>query len=199
MSSRDHACQVSSGRLANGVLSACDAPAWLRASSSADAVLVTMQQLAQHRDAAQMIPPWSARFEASPGSGALAGGASDRAAGDPVAGDQVAHQVGATRLRRSSSGAQEVLRHRRIQTNGIRMHVAEAGSGPLSVCCTGPRELFVGGRRDPAVLFGRLEPMAAAMPNLRRTVLLPNCGHWTQQERPEDVNDRLLDFFWQEQ
>jgi pimeloyl-ACP methyl ester carboxylesterase len=40
--------------------------------------------------------------------------------------------------------------------------------------------------------------MAAAVPNLRRTVLLPNCGHWTQQERPEDVNDELLDFFWQE-
>jgi hypothetical protein len=45
-------------------------------------------------------------------------------------------------------------------------------------------ELFVGGRPDPAVLFGKLESMAAAAPNLRRTLLLPNCGHWTQQERP---------------
>jgi pimeloyl-ACP methyl ester carboxylesterase len=54
--------------------------------------------------------------------------------------------------------------------------------------------LFIGGRRDPAVLFGKLEPMEAAVPNLRRIVLLPDCGHWTQQERPGDVNDELLDF-----
>jgi pimeloyl-ACP methyl ester carboxylesterase len=59
--------------------------------------------------------------------------------------------------------------------------------------------LFIGGRRDPAVLFGKLEPMEAAVPNLRRIVLLPGCGHWTQQERPGDVNDELLDFLGREQ
>jgi pimeloyl-ACP methyl ester carboxylesterase len=59
--------------------------------------------------------------------------------------------------------------------------------------------LFVGGRRDPAVLFGKLEPMEAAVANLRRIVLLPGCGHWTQQERPRDVNDELLDFLGREQ
>jgi pimeloyl-ACP methyl ester carboxylesterase len=59
--------------------------------------------------------------------------------------------------------------------------------------------LFVGGRRDPAVLFGKLEPMETAVPNLRRIVLLPDCGHWTQQERPGDVNDELLDFLRREQ
>jgi pimeloyl-ACP methyl ester carboxylesterase len=59
--------------------------------------------------------------------------------------------------------------------------------------------LFIGGRRDPAVLFGKLEPMEAAVPNLRRIVLLPNCGHWTQQECPEDVNDELLAFLQREQ
>jgi pimeloyl-ACP methyl ester carboxylesterase len=59
--------------------------------------------------------------------------------------------------------------------------------------------LFIGGRRDPAVLFGKLEPMETAVPNLRRIVLLPNCGHWTQQERPGDVNDELLDFLRREQ
>lgn len=58
--------------------------------------------------------------------------------------------------------------------------------------------LFIGGRRDPAVLFGKLEPMEAAVPNLRRIVLLPACGHWTQQERPGDVNDELLDFLRRE-
>jgi pimeloyl-ACP methyl ester carboxylesterase len=59
--------------------------------------------------------------------------------------------------------------------------------------------LFDGGRRDPAVLFGKLEPMEAAVPNLRRIVLLPSCGHWTQQERPGDINDELRDFLRREQ
>ncbi len=54
--------------------------------------------------------------------------------------------------------------------------------------------LFIGGRRDSAVLFGKFEPMEAAVPNLRRIVLLPSCGHWTQQERPRDVNAELLGF-----
>lgn len=54
--------------------------------------------------------------------------------------------------------------------------------------------LFVGGTRDSAVLFGSFEPMKAAVPNLRGTVLLPDCGHWTQQERPAEVNAALLDF-----
>ena len=58
--------------------------------------------------------------------------------------------------------------------------------------------VFIGGRRDPAVLFGKLEPMEAAVANLRRIVLLPNCGHWTQQERPSDVNDELLAFLHRE-
>jgi pimeloyl-ACP methyl ester carboxylesterase len=58
--------------------------------------------------------------------------------------------------------------------------------------------LFIGGRRDPAVLFGQIEPMEAAVPSLRRVVLLPNCGHWTQQERPLDVNAELLDFLHRE-
>jgi pimeloyl-ACP methyl ester carboxylesterase len=65
---------------------------------------------------------------------------------------------------------------------------------------TGLRQpaLFIGGQRDPAVLFGKLEPMEAAVPNLRRIVLLPNSGHWTQQERSGDVNDELLDFLRRE-
>jgi pimeloyl-ACP methyl ester carboxylesterase len=56
--------------------------------------------------------------------------------------------------------------------------------------------LFIGGWRDPAVMytlegFGMME---ATVPNLRRIVLLPGCGHWTQQERPDEVNRALLDF-----
>jgi pimeloyl-ACP methyl ester carboxylesterase len=32
------------------------------------------------------------------------------------------------------------------------------------------------------------------VPNLRQTVLLPDCGHWTQQERPAEVNTALVEF-----
>lgn len=31
-------------------------------------------------------------------------------------------------------------------------------------------------------------------PTLREPVVLPGCGHWTQQERPKEVNAALLDF-----
>jgi pimeloyl-ACP methyl ester carboxylesterase len=56
--------------------------------------------------------------------------------------------------------------------------------------------LFVGGRRDPAVMYTLegLGVMEAAVPNLRKIVLLPGCGHWAQQERPEEVNHELIDF-----
>ncbi|HZZ87314.1 MAG TPA: alpha/beta hydrolase, partial [Caulobacteraceae bacterium] len=56
--------------------------------------------------------------------------------------------------------------------------------------------LFIGGERDPVLsMFGRadLVPlMQAEVPNLRGADILPGCGHWTQQERPEDVNQRLV-------
>jgi pimeloyl-ACP methyl ester carboxylesterase len=32
------------------------------------------------------------------------------------------------------------------------------------------------------------------VPNLRKTIMLPSCGHWTQQERPAEVNAALLEF-----
>jgi pimeloyl-ACP methyl ester carboxylesterase len=54
--------------------------------------------------------------------------------------------------------------------------------------------LFMGGERDSAVRFGNLEGMQAALPKLRKVVLLPDCGHWVQQERPSGVNAELIDF-----
>jgi pimeloyl-ACP methyl ester carboxylesterase len=32
------------------------------------------------------------------------------------------------------------------------------------------------------------------VPQLRGTLMLPGCGHWTQQERPEEVNIALVKF-----
>ena len=31
-------------------------------------------------------------------------------------------------------------------------------------------------------------------PQLRRTLVLPGCGHWTQQARPAEVNAAMLEF-----
>jgi pimeloyl-ACP methyl ester carboxylesterase len=54
--------------------------------------------------------------------------------------------------------------------------------------------LFVGGELDTAVRFGSLDAMRESAPNLTRLVILPDCGHWTQQERAEEVNRELLPF-----
>ncbi len=58
--------------------------------------------------------------------------------------------------------------------------------------------LFVGGEREPAVKFGRLEGMRATLPKLRDTAVLPACGHWVQQERSEAFNAKLLEFLKRE-
>ncbi|MFI4934876.1 MAG: alpha/beta fold hydrolase [Caulobacterales bacterium] len=59
--------------------------------------------------------------------------------------------------------------------------------------------LFIGGRRDLVLsMLGRRDPaeliagMKAAAPDLRGHDILEGCGHWTQQERPAEVNERLL-------
>ncbi|GLZ05858.1 epoxide hydrolase [Actinomadura sp. NBRC 104412] len=60
-----------------------------------------------------------------------------------------------------------------------------------------PPALFIGGDRDPVLTGGgraAADRLADFVPNLRGTVWLPGCGHWTQQERPAEVNKALLDF-----
>jgi pimeloyl-ACP methyl ester carboxylesterase len=56
--------------------------------------------------------------------------------------------------------------------------------------------LFIGGERDLVLtMFGRMDfvpLMKAQMPDLRGHDVLPGCGHWTQQERPAEVNQRLV-------
>lgn len=56
--------------------------------------------------------------------------------------------------------------------------------------------LFVGGSRDGATMWGTaaIDRFPQTVPNLRRSVILEGCGHWTQQERPAEVNAELLAF-----
>jgi pimeloyl-ACP methyl ester carboxylesterase len=53
--------------------------------------------------------------------------------------------------------------------------------------------LFVAGDRDGVLRFAPVEPMKVFVPHVE-IVMLPGCGHWTQQERPEEVNEALLGF-----
>jgi pimeloyl-ACP methyl ester carboxylesterase len=54
--------------------------------------------------------------------------------------------------------------------------------------------LFIAGDRDTVRGFTSIEAMQANVPNLRGVVTLPGCGHWTQQERPEEVSTQLVSF-----
>lgn len=54
--------------------------------------------------------------------------------------------------------------------------------------------LMVTAEHDPVLRPEAAEGMEARVPNLRRTVLIEDCGHWTQQEQPEAFNRALLAF-----
>ena len=61
------------------------------------------------------------------------------------------------------------------------------------------RALYVVGDRDVVYHFpggGQqlLTNLKRSVPNLTQAVVLEGCGHWTQQERPSEVNRLLLDF-----
>jgi pimeloyl-ACP methyl ester carboxylesterase len=36
--------------------------------------------------------------------------------------------------------------------------------------------------------------LARYIPQLRGTIMLPGCGHWTQQERAAEVNAAMIEF-----
>ena len=58
--------------------------------------------------------------------------------------------------------------------------------------------LFVTGDRDLVLSFRGMDQLLPALkqfvPELRQTIILPGCGHWTQQERAADVNTAMLQF-----
>jgi pimeloyl-ACP methyl ester carboxylesterase len=56
--------------------------------------------------------------------------------------------------------------------------------------------LFIGGDRDGPTMLGRraIERFEVTLPDLRGSHILDNCGHWTQQEQPDTVNQLLIEF-----
>jgi pimeloyl-ACP methyl ester carboxylesterase len=58
--------------------------------------------------------------------------------------------------------------------------------------------LYIAGDQDLVVAFKNMDKALANLkthvPQLRNTIMLPGCGHWTQQERAAEVNDAMIEF-----
>ena len=58
--------------------------------------------------------------------------------------------------------------------------------------------LYIAGERDLVLSFRGMNELLPALkqfiPELRGTLILPGCGHWTQQERPAEVNSAMVEF-----
>ncbi len=54
--------------------------------------------------------------------------------------------------------------------------------------------LFLAGEQDPVIRLAQPEGMKAFIPKLQLPAFLPHCGHWTQQEKPAEVNAALIEF-----
>lgn len=58
--------------------------------------------------------------------------------------------------------------------------------------------LYIAGDRDLVLAFRGMDQIIANLSKfvsqLRRTLLLPGCGHWTQQERAQEVNQAVIEF-----
>ena len=69
--------------------------------------------------------------------------------------------------------------------------------GPFAGARVTVPALYVAGDRDLVVAFRGMDQLIANLekfvPGLRQTLTLPGCGHWTQQERPREVNAAMLD------
>ena len=69
----------------------------------------------------------------------------------------------------------------------------------LAFCAGAPIEVpsvFIGGDRDGPTLWGgaSIAAFETTLPQLRGSHILSGCGHWTQQERADEVNQILVEF-----
>jgi pimeloyl-ACP methyl ester carboxylesterase len=58
--------------------------------------------------------------------------------------------------------------------------------------------LLIAGDRDIVLAFGGMDQVIANLPKnvpkLQKPLILPGCGHWTQQERPQEVTAAMIEF-----
>jgi pimeloyl-ACP methyl ester carboxylesterase len=69
---------------------------------------------------------------------------------------------------------------------------------PFAGARVGVPALYIAGDRDLVMSFRGMDQLIPNLvqfaPELRGTVILPGCGHWTQQERAAEVNAAIIDF-----
>jgi pimeloyl-ACP methyl ester carboxylesterase len=56
--------------------------------------------------------------------------------------------------------------------------------------------LYIAGDRDVIVAVNSqfIAEQSAMVPKLRPAIMLPGCGHWTEQERAPEVSAAMVDF-----
>ena len=58
--------------------------------------------------------------------------------------------------------------------------------------------ILIAGDRDLVLAFRGMDQVISNLrndvPKLQKTLILPECGHWTQQERPQEVNEAMIEF-----
>jgi pimeloyl-ACP methyl ester carboxylesterase len=56
--------------------------------------------------------------------------------------------------------------------------------------------LFIAGAEDGVIKFSAkaLEQLPTTVPGLKKSLILPDSGHWIQQQRPAEVNAAILEF-----
>jgi pimeloyl-ACP methyl ester carboxylesterase len=90
------------------------------------------------------------------------------------------------------SGFRGPLNYYRNMDRNWELMAAFAGA-PVTVPA-----LYVAGDRDMVVSFPGTDQLLANLksfvPALRGIRMLPDCGHWTQQERPAEVNAAIIEF-----
>src|SRR6185369_4387385 len=73
------------------------------------------------------------------------------------------------------------IRHRTVETNGIRMHIAEAGAGPLVVLCHGFPESWYSWRHQ-----------LGALAEAGFRVVAPDMRGYGKSDRPEAIDQYTL-------
>jgi pimeloyl-ACP methyl ester carboxylesterase len=54
--------------------------------------------------------------------------------------------------------------------------------------------LMICAERDPVLPPSMAAGMENSVPYLTKTIVIKGCGHWTQQEKPDEVNEALIEF-----
>ena len=83
-------------------------------------------------------------------------------------------------------------------STGTVISIAIGSRRPRSTGLSSVPALYMAGDRDLVVGFPGTDKLIANLkifvPDLRATIMLPGCGHWTQQERAAEVNAALIEF-----